>query len=151
MAALAPLAIQLQHPQVQQLHHRLLAGERPPPHDLAETGVDRLEGVRRVHDAPDLRAAGEELPHLVQAALPHRDGARVARPLPAEVLPGRLGGGQRGRAVDRAYGAAERRGLLLRDVPQRVADQVDDAALVGRRREDRPQALPEPGPLLTLL
>lgn len=73
------------------------------------------------------------------------DGARVARPLPAEGLPGRLGGRQRGRAVDRAHGAAERRGLLLRDVPQRVADQVDDAAPAHRPREHGREPLAQPG------
>lgn len=145
MAPLAPPPVGLEDTQVHQLHHGAPGGEAAPPRHLAEARVDRLEGVRGAHGAPDRRVAVEQLPDVPDAAPPHGDRPGVPGPPGPERLPRGPGRRQGGRPVGRAHGPAEGRGLLLRDAPERAADEMGHAALVGRVREDGPRALPEPG------
>src|SRR4051794_13763981 len=106
---------------------------RPP-----ELGVERLDGIRGVEQAPDLVGKGVERHHLAPGPAP---GLADRWILPA---PGPLfEGGERGLAgggVDGAVDVLQRRGhrlaVLVGDEGQALPQQVDDAGLHGRVRED---------------
>ena len=113
-----------------------------PPHDLAETGVDRLRAfvvyMTRLTSSRRRRAATPG-----PGCAPHRDGARVARP-PAEV-PGRLGGGQRGaRRRPRVWSGRTPRPLSAGRTSASCGPGGRCSA-GGSPPGRPPQALPEPG------
>src|SRR5690606_32301914 len=115
-----------------QFARRLVARKMPFVADrLANLAVQRLDGVSRVDDLPDLRGEREERDDLRPAAAPARDdGGVLLAPRSGfelgQCLLGSLG-------ADSAVDGAERLGQHLALLPggklQRVADEVDDTGL----------------------
>lgn len=96
---------------------------------LPEPRIERLDPVRRIDQASDLRREAEERGELAPRVLPHLDHRRIqAPPLGGELREPGLGGGDRWGGID----VAELRGDLRR-VAQRVAHQMHHTCL--NRRE----------------
>src|SRR5206468_11715796 len=110
----------------------------PGPDRSPELGIQRFDGIRRVQNPPDIAGKGVERDDLAPGAPPALADGRVF--LAPEAL---LEGGERGLAgigVDGSVNALQRRGHRLAVFPghkvEAVAQQVDDAGLHRRLRED---------------
>src|ERR1041384_4673066 len=110
----------------------------PGPDRSPELGIQRFDGIRRVQNPPDIAGKGVERDDLAPGAPPALADGRVF--LAPEAL---LEGGERGLAgigVDGSVNALQSRGHRLAVFPghkiEAVAQQVDDAGLHRRLRED---------------
>src|SRR5690606_17196840 len=93
--------------------------------------VQRLDGVGRVDDFPDLRGEREEWNDLRPAAAPARGNGRILLPPGSGLELGErlLGSVGTDSAIDRAQRLRQCLALLPGGELQRVADEVDDAGL----------------------
>ena len=115
---------------------------------LADLHVQALDGVGGVDDAADLVREGEEGDDPVPGSLPdgERGRARLAVAQAFVELVEHLAGGI---GVGRRVDAPQLRGAALAlppgEIAQRLADEMDDAGLVDRLREDGVDRLGEAG------
>src|SRR5215218_6704906 len=138
-AVALPLGVRADDREVDELGGGLLVGEvsagldRLP--DLAVQALDRVGGVDR---AAELVGEREERDHVLPAGAPGVDGRRIApAPLGVEALELNECGVAVGGGVDRAQRCGDLLAVAVVDVAQRGADEVHDAGLYPRLREDR--------------
>src|SRR6266540_3218567 len=127
----------------------VVVGEVPACLDrLADLHVQALDGVGGVDDAADLLGEGEEGDDPLPGAVPdlQRGGARLAvGPGGGELIEHLAGGVSVGCGVDPAQLAGAALAFSPGEIAQALADEVDDAGLVDRLREDGVDRLRETG------
>ena len=103
----------------------------PSEHGAAQLGVERLYGIRRVENAPDLVGKGIERDDLSPRPAPALCNRRIAPP-PEAVLEGgesRFSGFGVDGSIDIFQGCRDRFTVLVGDEVRAVAQQVDNGVV----------------------
>ena len=103
----------------------------PSAHGAAQLGVERLYGIRRVKNAPDLVGKGVERDDLAPCPAPALCDRRIA-PSPEAVLEGgesRFSGFSIDGSIDVLQGCCDSSTVLVGDEVQAVAQQVDNGVV----------------------
>src|SRR5215210_7866959 len=137
-AVFGPFGVGAHDGEVDELGGGLFVGEVPAGLDrLADLAVQALDRVGGVDRAAELVGQAQERDHVLPAGAPGVDGRGVApAPLGVEALELDERGVGVGGGVDRAQRRGDLLAVAVVDVAQRGADEVHDAGLHPRGRED---------------
>lgn len=126
---LTPFLVEFEDAKIENLVDRLLVRKRAFLRDFPEAGVDAFDGVRRVHHLAHCAAVIEKLFDVLEIILPHGNGSRIVCPVLLEFGECFPRGFCADSAINRFQLSGESTPALARNVADRIANEMHDAAL----------------------
>ena len=132
-----PFFVEFSDPEKKQFQQGILVGESALFGNLAEAGIDTLNSVGGVHDFANSAAIVEQLGHMTPVSKAYVNGSGIGAPGNSEALKFSFRRRKRGSTVDFLQMGGKAFVFFRRDIPHRITDQMDDAALDDYIRKDR--------------